>query len=118
MLVRLSGFLATQACSPELRTLVERATQQVGAMREGARRLRGDARDETAKRLAALDQELMEGALRSAPDALAAEAHAAAVAELAAFRERMSDDAYDNAIRRLTAREIRSRLQLPTLAVD
>jgi hypothetical protein len=118
VLVRLSSFLAAQASPPDLRALVERVAHEVGGLRDGARGLRGNARREVVDRLASLDRELVEGALRLAPDGLVAEARAAAREELVSLRDRMAESAYDETLRRLSAREIRARLQLPTLALD
>lgn len=118
VLVRLSSLLATQDSPAELRAMVERVALEIDRLRGSARGLRGDARRDVVERLGTLDGELAEGALRWAPDSLIAEALAAAREELAPLRNRMSETAHEEALRRISAREVRARLQLPTLTLD
>jgi len=118
VLVRLSSLLATQDSPAELRAMVERVALEIDRLRGSARGLRGDARRDVVERLGTLDGELAEGALRWAPDSLIAQALAAAREELAPLRNRMSETAYEEALRRISAREVRARLQLPTLTLD
>lgn len=118
VLLKLSSFLAGTDTSPAFRDLVERALGELDALRHGARGLRGAAREGAVARLRQLDEELTAEALRSATPEMLAVLQASADAELRAFRARMSDAAWAQAVAASMREALRERLNLPRIAMD
>jgi hypothetical protein len=98
--------------------LLDGIVRQLDASRGSAKGLRGEARAALVERLRALDAELLEAVkCRFDADALRRLGDEADE-ELAAFRERMPQDSYQQSKRACVDRLIRERLRLPVIAFD
>jgi hypothetical protein len=97
---------------------VEAIVRELDGARAAAKGLRGDARQAFLERLRLLDGTLIEAA-RGEQDAAAIEQLGVeADAELAAFRERMPRQAYEQSRRAAVDRLIRERGRLPVIAFE
>lgn len=117
-LLKLSSARVAGTLGPDLDGVLDRVSEELDRARASARGLRGDARRALIGRLAALDRDLLDAAGKSLSvadlDALGREA----ADELAAFRDRLSSDAFATAVSRSRDRLIRERLGLPVLTFD
>jgi hypothetical protein len=96
--------------------LIDRAAEQLDAVRHRARNARGEARRRIIEELGILDAEIRRTARESMAPALLAELDREADAELMTFRERMSPEAYTRARAAAVDRLLRERLGLPAIA--
>lgn len=111
-LVRAAGRLE----QPEaLRNRIARVLDEVVAIREAARKARGQARHELAARLGDLDAELASAARISTPPEVIARLERDAESELAPFRTRLAGDAWNRSMTRTVDRLLRDRYGLPLL---
>jgi len=117
VLGRLEQAAARPGWSNELRDGVESCRQRVAALQESSRGARGAAREDVARQLAELDEELVALARRFAPADLQRAIQHEAEADLAAFRGRLGGDAWLRSIDLTAARLLRDRLGLPALAL-
>jgi len=117
-LLKLSSARVAGTLGPDMDDVIDRVSDELDRARGQAHGLRGDARRALIDRLAALDRELIDAAARalSATDLQSLSAEAAD--ELAAFRDRLSTDAFAAAVARSRHRLLRERLGLPVLAFD
>ena len=100
-----------------VRDAVGRVLTVLTTFRDGAKKARGEARDAMMAQLRSLDQELGESVrAAAAPDLLAALERDASQ-DLAAFRERLPPDRWQNAMRATVDRLLRDRWGLPTLDI-
>jgi hypothetical protein len=117
-LLKLSSARVAGTLGPELDDVIDRVSDELDRARASARGLRGEVRRALLDRLAALDRELLAAAAQSDSaadlDALGREA----ADELAAFRDRLSGDAFAAAVSRSRDRLLRERLALPVLTFD
>lgn len=115
-LTRLSTARALGRLGDPADAVLDRVSSALDEARRSPQGLRGDARRHLLDRLHALDADLVRTArLQLAPgdaDRLAAEAEA----EVAAFRDTMSPDAFHAACRAAEDHLVRERFDLPTLA--
>ncbi len=88
---------------------------ELTALRDAAKRARGDAREAIAAKLGPLDAELRDVARRSAPADLLTALEREARQDLAAFRDRLPADRWQQAIDATVDRLLRDRWGLPTL---
>lgn len=112
---RLSRAAGRVDMPEELRTVCTRILGTLGEMKEGSKRIRGDARADVEAKLEALDEELA-GAVRqfSPPDWMTA-ARTEAAADLAPFRTRLPQNAWDHSMEVTVDRLLRGRLALPSI---
>jgi hypothetical protein len=87
----------------------------VAEVRETAKTARGADRDELATRVAALDRDLLQLAREAATADLITDVRRDAEQDLAAYRGRLSGDAWVRAVEATAAQLLRDRLELPTL---
>jgi hypothetical protein len=103
---------------PQLDARIDAIVRELDAARASAKTLRGTARAELLERLAQLDAELLtamrEQLTVSERDALAREAEA----ELAPFKPRMPQAAYEQSIAACINRLLRDKAHIPTLTLE
>ena len=116
VVLRLTAARASGRLGDEFDGLIDRVARELDVARASAGGVRGDARQALIARLSALDAELVKGARESLDEAALAGLARESDEELAAFRERMTADAYQRAHDAAVARLIRERLNLPTIA--
>jgi hypothetical protein len=113
---RLTARLADGSLPPGLEVHLERLLDELSLIREGAKTVRGEARQQVIARLEELDRELLEAVHATAGEELLASATAEAEADLGDFRARMAASDYararDAAVRAL----LRDRCRLPVIA--
>ncbi|HOC18122.1 MAG TPA: hypothetical protein PKK95_07630 [Vicinamibacterales bacterium] len=113
---RLTDRLADGSVAPILEAHLERLLDELSRMREGARTVRGEARQQVIARLEELDRALLEAVQAAAGAELLESATAEAEADLGDFRTRMAAAEYararDAAVRAL----LRDRCRLPVIA--
>jgi hypothetical protein len=100
---------------PVLDEAIARTVRELDAARAGVRTLRGRARAEFHAHLAALDRQLLTIAHATVDRDARAELASDAEAELAPFRGRLTDEAYEQALASAIDRLLRERLELPAL---
>ena len=88
----------------------------VVALREAAKGARGEARDALAAQLEPIGQRLMASAREASGPEAVSSLEAQAADELAGFRDRLSGDAWRQAIDATVARLLRDRYGLPEIA--
>jgi hypothetical protein len=118
VLTRLSSTLATRDLDEGLRNVASSVLHEVGALRDGARGLRGEARTSVLDRLAVLDEDLMGAAMVSLDAATREDIDAACRRDLAPFVARMSAAALADAMRTARVHAARERLGLPRVAME
>jgi hypothetical protein len=101
-----------------LDTTLDTIVRELDAARAAAKSLRGDARAAFVERLRALDDMLLTAAREQCDEAALRQLGAEAEAELAAFRDRMPRDAFEQSRRACIDRLIRERGRLPVIAYD
>jgi len=116
-LERVVARLTTLRGGPDraLDEVLDAIVRELDAARAGAKSLRGEAREQFLKRLAAIDRVLLDAA-RLQCDASQLEIEAQA--ELAPFRDRMPREAYEQATRASIDRLLRERLRLPVMTFE
>jgi hypothetical protein len=118
VVTRLTSARASGALGAEVDGIIDRLSGELDAARVRAGGLRGDARAALLARLVALDAEMLATA-RAALDGSALVAiEREAEGELAPFRQQMSDDGYQRSLEAVTARLVRERRRLPTIAFE
>jgi len=109
---------ASTAMSATLRHTLESIADDVSALSDLPSPIRGEARSRVAERLAELDRRMID-AVRDGSDAeLVLALRNDAAGQLAPFRERMSSDAYTEAIEAALRGLLRERERLPTLTFE
>lgn len=112
-LSRLTILRGSDTVDPAFRAALEEAVRALDALGSEAAHARGDARDGIVRRLAELEQLLADAALASLEPAEQAALRTEAEQELAPFRGRMAEDAYQQSRRQATQRLVRERFGLP-----
>jgi hypothetical protein len=97
---------------------IDEVIRELDGRRTVAKSLRGDARRELVDRLRAIDGELLAAAERQCDPATLAQLGAEAGEELAPFKDRLSDSAFEESHRAAVARLVRERYRLPVVAFD
>lgn len=114
---KLSRAAARMERSEAFRAALDAIIGGVAAVQTEAKGARGDKRAAFIERLKVIDQQMIFAAREEAGRSeLAAELRTAASAELAQWRERMTSDAWEGALRAASDRLLRDRLDLPDLA--
>jgi hypothetical protein len=116
-LLRLTSARATLVLPAESAALLDRISQALDAALAAAGRLRGEARRAVVQQLEELDAQLVAAARISLGEAECQALVGEANEELAAFRDRMSADAYGRARDAAVDRLARERLGLPHLTL-
>jgi hypothetical protein len=98
--------------------VVEAIVGELDAARAGAKGLRGHARAELLRRLKELDAQLMAAARGRLPDSARDELRRDAEAELAPFRTRMPQAAFEQSVAACVDRLLRDRLRIPVLSLE
>ena len=98
--------------------LVESIIRELDAARGPARNLRGSARTELLARMAELDAQLIAAARERLSATARADVRREAEAELAPFRGRMPQDAYEQSLAACMDRVVREQGRLPVLTLE
>lgn len=101
----------------ELRDAIESCRDRVLALQEPAAGARGEARAAVVATLEDIDRVLVDATLRHAPEALRHQARGEAEADLAPYRERLSESLWRQSVEITEGRLLRNRLGLPTIAL-
>lgn len=104
--------------TPTLDAVLEAAIRELDVHRAEAKSVRGDARRELLDRLRAIDAELVSEARRHCDAATLAELSREAREELAPFKDRLPDEAFEQARSAAIDRLLRERCRLPVVAFD
>lgn len=113
-------LLAVRSAAPDAAFdgAIASITAQLDALAEGARRLRGPAREDVIARLAELDAQLLDAARMKVDARTSAALRAEAQAELAGFAARMSADALARSRDLAYDRLLRDTFNLPVLIFE
>lgn len=114
-IARLTTLRASSQVARPIESTLERIARELDRLVPQAGGARGAARDAILSELATLDRALVTAALEAADPRIRAEADVEAKAQLAAFRERMTPDAYQRACVAAVERHVREHFALPTL---
>jgi len=95
--------------------LLDRVVREVDAIRSVARTLRGAAREQALERLRDLDRQVLAGASEAVTAADLQRLRDEAERLLTGYRDRLSPDAYDQAVRVAADRLLRAQVRLPDL---
>ena len=102
----------------ELDSVIDDMIRELDAARAGAKGLRGEARAALIERLRALDQRIVDAVRRISDDATMQALAAEADAELAPFRTRMPQEAYQRSREACIDGLLRDRAKLPVIAFE
>lgn len=116
VVARLTALRASSGA--DLRDLVDPLVAELDASRARAKGLRGEARQRLLERLQALDAQLLHASRDRLDAPTVAGLRTEADAELAPFRDRMPQDAYDRALAACVDRLVRERCSLPVVAFE
>jgi hypothetical protein len=97
---------------------IDRLVRELDGMRGGAKGLRGSARDAALDRLRELDSALLASIREGTPERELHELRTQAERELEPFRERLPQDAYEQAAATCVDRLLRTRTRVPSVAFD
>lgn len=97
------------------RAAADPVLREIVALRDAAKKARGPARDEIAARFPIIDAALVQAAAQSAPPELIDALRVEAEQDLAPYRDRLSDEAWQRSIGVTVTRLLRDRYGLPTL---
>lgn len=114
-IVRLTTLRASAELTRPMDGALERTIRELDQLLPVAKNARGAARDAVLTALEALDRALIEAAREIADPGLRSEAEAEAHAQLNAFRDRMSREAYERSVAAAIERYIREHFGLPGL---
>jgi hypothetical protein len=113
-LARLTVLRGSDQAGAALGAVLEDAVRALDAVRSDAAHARGEARDAIMRRLSEIDARLAAAALASLDPAAQAVLRGEAAQELAPFRGRMGEDAYQQSLQQATDRLVRERFGLPS----
>lgn len=112
-LARLTVLRGSDKAGPALSSALEEAVRALDAARSDAAHARGDAREAVVRRIAEIDERLVDAALASLGAAEQKAFQSEADQELAPFRARLSDEAYQQSRRQAVHRLVREHFGLP-----
>jgi hypothetical protein len=115
---RLSRAASRDDVSPLLRDAIGAAVEDVARIRGELRGTRGPSRDRLIAELAPIERTLLASARSSATAAVLAALEDVAARELASFRGRLSQEAWQQAVEAIKDRLLRERFGLPTVEVS
>jgi hypothetical protein len=101
-----------------LDAVLDRLVRELDAARAGAKGVRGEAREQLLARLRAIETELVQAARDSCDATVLQNLGAEADRQLAPFRKRMPEAAYEQARRAGVDRLLKDQLKLPAVAFD
>jgi len=104
--------------SRSMDSTLDAVVQELDAARAGAKGLRGRARAELLQRLVDLDAKLLSAARSEMSDGERRDLHSEAEAELAPFRARMPQEAFEQSLAACMDRLVRDRFHIPTLSLE
>jgi hypothetical protein len=113
VVTRLTTARATGKIGAAFDALIDRAARELDAARGSGRGVRGDARQALLARLTALDEELLRTARAGIDEESSALLSSEVDAELAAYRDRMTPEAFARARDTAFDRLVRERCGLP-----
>ncbi len=114
-MARLTVLRGSDKAGPVFGAALDAAVRALDLLRPDAARARGDARDELADRMSKIDQQLLAAVVESLDPGTRASMEKEADVELAPFRARMPDDAYQHSRRAAIHRLVRHHFGLPSL---
>ena len=114
-MARFTVLRGSDKAGPALGAALDAAVRALDAIRPDAARARGEARDALLERLGVIDDELLNAATASLEAATRSRFEKEADAELAPFRARMSDEAFQKSRRAALQRLVRQHYGLPSL---
>ena len=103
---------------PALDDVLEQVVSEVATFREQAGLLRGETRARAIARLTELDRQMLDAARISADPAIIQAAREEALEQLRPFRDRMTQDVFEQAVRSAADRLLRDREGLPTVGFE
>jgi hypothetical protein len=115
VVLKLASARTTGAGDPAWDEALNGAARELEVAREGARSMRGPARQMLIDRLAALDRDLLRTARVSLDEASRVALTREAQEELAGFRASMPPDAFARSLEAAIDRQVRERFKLPTI---
>jgi hypothetical protein len=115
---RLTSLLASQRWADRVRAQIETILQELDGLQGPARTARGESRKTMLARLQTRDRDLVEAAWETQDPASCAALLEEARGELAAFRGRMNETAWQSAAEAAARRLLRERLGLPAVALE
>jgi hypothetical protein len=115
VVLKLTEARALGKLGDEFDALIDRVNAELEMARASAGGVRGEARLALVARLAALDEELLQGARATLSDEDLSTLAREAADELGSFRDRMTPDAFARAREGAVSRLIRERFGLPTM---
>lgn len=115
---RLTGARAGGTRSARFDASMAAAVRELDGLAADASRARGDARTAIVDRLAGLDRQVLDAALREIDAATAATLHRETEAELAPFGSRMAPEARARAAEAAYARLVRETLGIPVISYE
>lgn len=118
VLIRLSSARATGRLGAAADALIDRVSEELDSARGHARGLRGDARRALLDRLVQIDQDLLAVAFDHLSESERRSIAQEAESELAAFRERLSPEAFATAVARTRDGLLRERTGLPVVTLS
>jgi hypothetical protein len=118
VVLRLTDATASGRVDASFESVIDAVARELDTARTSARGIRGDARHALIARLAALDRELLDRARGALDDDARASLLHDAEAELAAFRSRMTPDAFAHVSDAAFDRLVRERFRLPVIAFE
>jgi hypothetical protein len=114
-LAKLTILRGSNQAGPVLGAALERAVSALDQLAPDAARARGDARDDIVRRLAEIDRALTSAAIDAVDETDRRALEKEADDELAPFRPRMTEDAYQQSRFQALQRLVRERFNLPAL---
>jgi hypothetical protein len=102
----------------ELREGLEGCRARVLSLQASSSGVRGEGRQALLERLDELDRELLDLVRRWAPDDVRRAIEREAVADLAPYRERLSEQTWKQSVEVTVVRLLRDRLGLPTIGLS
>jgi len=115
VVLKLTAARASGRLGDEFDAIIDRVSAELETARAAAGGVRGDARQALLARLAALDEELLQGARAALSEPDRATLSREAAEELGSFRDRMAPEAFARAHDGALSRLIRERFGLPTM---
>ena len=115
VILKLTAARANGKLGDEFDAIIDRVNAELETARASAGGIRGEARRALVARLAALDEELLQGARATLSDETLSALAREAADELGSFRDRMTPDAFARACDGAVSRLIRERFGLPTM---
>jgi hypothetical protein len=115
---RLTSVAAGRHLPDALRRCIDSSMQQLDRWHDAARGVRGEARQRVLDGLREADREMLDVAWAAQDAETVAQLRDEAAAELASFRQRMTDETWRSSVESAARNLLRERLALPTLMLE